>query len=159
MNRILPLLILVALLGCKKDNSTSDLLSKSWRLNARTILTPGNAVNWFHPGTCRSDMIWTYKSNGDFLMEPSGSCISGTSTLIDTVFGKWTLIDNKTIRLEPIATGLAFEAFEFKITRLTSSQLVVLRSENNSLDGRAGGGGYRASTDSDVLVQYEFVPK
>jgi hypothetical protein len=158
MKKYLPLLFIVTFLSCKKAaiDNTPELLSKSWKMTARTILTPfqgtpldGLSNNWYSPGTCYSDIIWTYQKDGNFLNEPSGSCVPGTANGIDTLRGKWSLVENnKTIKVQYISGG--FVDFEFKIIELTSTKMVVQRTE------RTGVGG---SQIMDLLNQYEFQPK
>ncbi len=162
MNKYLPLLIFIIALGCKKEtiDNTPELLSKSWKMTARTILTPfqgtpfeGLSNNWYSPGGCYSDMIWTYKSNGTYQNEPAGSCVPGTANGIDTLRGKWTLIDNnKTIKVDYIGGG--FANFQFKIIELTPLKMVVQRVERTGIAG-AQVSDYR---EMDLLNQYEFIP-
>ena len=157
MKRYLPILMFIIILGCKKEavDNTPELLSKSWKMTGRTILTPfqgtpleGSSNNWYSPGGCYTDMIWTYKRDGSFQNEPAGSCVPGTANGIDTLRGKWTLIDNsKTIKVQYIGGG--FVDFEFKIIEITPTKMVVQRLE------RTGVGG---SQTMDLLNQYEFQP-
>ena len=37
MNKLLPLLLLLAFSGCKKDDNTTDLLTQSWQTTAITV--------------------------------------------------------------------------------------------------------------------------
>ncbi|MCF8342496.1 MAG: lipocalin family protein [Chitinophagaceae bacterium] len=158
MKRYLPILIFITILSCKKEaiDNTPALLSKSWKMTNWTILTPfqgtplqGLSNNWYSPGGCYSDMIWTYKRDGSFQNEPPVSCGPGTANGIDTFRGNWTLIDNsKTIKVQYIGGGPA--DFEFKIIEITTTKMVVQRVE------RTGVGG---SQIMDLLSQYEFQPK
>jgi len=158
MKRLFPILIFIIFLSCKKEavDITPELLSKSWKMTNWTILTPfrgtpleGSSNNWYSPGGCYTDMIWTYKRDGSFQNEPAGSCVPGTANGIDTLRGKWTLIDNsKTIKVQFIGGG--FANFEFKIIDITATKMVVQRVE------RTGVGG---SQIMDLLSQYEFQPK
>jgi len=158
MKRYFPILIFIVILSCKKEavDITPELLSKSWKMTNWTILTPfrgtlleGSSNNWYSPGGCYTDMIWTYKRDGSFQNEPAGSCVPGTTNGIDTLRGKWTLIDNsKTIKVQFIGGG--FANFEFKIIDITATKMVVQRVE------RTGVGG---SQIMDLLSQYEFQPK
>gem|GEM_PF-6947545 len=125
-------------------------------MTGRVILTPlqgtpleGTSNDWFSPGGCYSDMIWTYKRNGEFQNEPAGSCVPGTANGIDTLRGRWALVnDNKVIKVQ--YTGSGFENFEFRIVTLTNTLMVVERVERTSVGG---------SVVLDLLNQYEFVPK
>ena len=159
MKKRLPLLLLfICVLSCKKEyiDATPELLSKSWKMTGRIILTPfqgtpleGLSNNWYSPGGCYSDMIWNYKRDGAFQNEPAGSCVAGTSNGMDTLRGKWTLLNNnKTIKVH--YTGGGFADFEFKIIELTQAKMVVQRTE------RTGVGG---SQVMNLLNQYEFQPK
>lgn len=158
MKRYIPLLFIITCLSCKKEvvDNTPELLTKSWKMTARIILTPfqgtpldGLSNNWYSPGTCYSDIIWTYKKDGNFLNEPSGSCVPGTANGIDTLYGKWNLVENnKTIKVQYIGGG--FADFEFKIIELNSTKMVVQRIERTNVGG---------SQTMDLLNQYEFQPK
>lgn len=163
MKKYLPLLFFITIFSCKKEavDNTPELLSNSWKMTARTILTPfqgtpleGTSNNWYSPGTCYSDIIWTYKRDGTFLNEPAGSCVPGTAAGIDTMYGKWFLInDSKTIKVDYTRGG--FANFEFKIIELTQTKLVVQRVERTGIAG-AQVSDYR---EMDLLNQYEFIPK
>lgn len=159
MKKFLPvILLLFVIAGCTKEDvdSTAELLSKSWKMSGFIILTPfqgtpleGLSNNWFSPGTCYSDIIWTYKKDGTFQNEPAGSCVPGTANGIDTMRGRWTLLDNnKTIKVQYIGDG--FADFEFKIIELTPAKMVVQRTERTAVGG---------SEYLDLLAQYEFQPK
>ena len=163
MKNFLPLILLVTVLGCQKEavDYTPELLSKSWKMTAFTALTPfegtpleGMSNNWFNPGTCWSDMTWTYKQDGTFLNEPAASCIPGTAAVTDTLYGKWSLInDNKTIKVEYTHGG--FANFELNILELTPTKKVVQTIAKTSA-------GTSQATDAvimDLLFQYEFMPK
>ena len=140
---------------------TPELLSKSCKMTAWTILTPfkgtpleGTSNDWYSSGDCYSDMIWTYKKDGTFLNEPAGSCVPGTAAGIDTLYGKWSLLNNsKTIKVDYTRGG--FANFEFKIIELTPTKLIVQRVE------RTGIGAVQISDFKlmDLLNQYEFIPK
>ncbi len=94
-------------------------------------------------------MIWTYKSDGTFLNEPAGSCVPGTANGIDTLRGKWTLVDNN-MTINVVYIGGGFADFQFKIIELTPIKMLVQRVE------RTGVGG---SQIMDLRNQYEFQPK
>ena len=99
-------------------------------------------------------MIWTYKKDGTFLNEPAVSCVPGTNSGIDTLCGKWSLLNNsKTIKVDYTRGG--FANFEFKIIELTPTKLIVQRVE------RTGIGALQVSDFKlmDLLNQYEFIPK
>ena len=163
MKKYLPLLLFITVLSCKKEtiDNTPELLSKSWKMTARTILTSlqgtpleGYSNNWYSSGTCYSDIIWTYKKDGTFLNEPAGSCVPGTAAGIDTMYGKWSLTNNsQTIKVD--YTGGGFANFEFKIIELTPTKMVVQRIERTGIAG-AQVSDYR---EMDLLNQYEFMPK
>lgn len=129
-------------------------------MTARIVLTPfegtpleGYSNDWYSPGTCYSDMTWTYQRNGTFINEPAGSCVPGTSSGIDTLYGKWTLIDSKTIKVD--FTNGGFADFEFTIIELTPAKMIVQRLEHTGI----GGAEVSDYQEMDLLNQYEFVPK
>lgn len=163
MKKFLPFLLIVILFSCQKDDvdNTSGLISKSWKMTGWTILTPfqgtpleGYSNNWYSAGTCYSDMLWTYKNDGTFINEPAGSCVPGTANGIDTLYGKWSLLnDNKVIKV--VYTGGGFADFEFKIIELTPMRMVVQRVERTGI-GSIQAGDFR---EIDLLNQFEFKPK
>lgn len=162
MKKVLPFLLLILLFSCKKDNteSTIRLISGSWKMSAWTILTPfegtpleGYSNNWFKAGTCYSDMLWIYKSDGSFLNVLPGTC-AGASAGFDTLYGRWSLLDNnQTIKVDYTHGGYA--NFKFKIIELSPTKMVVQRVERTGV-AAADVNDYR---EMDLLNQYEFIPE
>jgi hypothetical protein len=153
MKNLLPLLLFLAFLGCKKDNvdKTPELLAKSWKMTAYDCLTPlngtpleGYSTDWFSAGTCRCDQIQTFKLGGTFIYENAPAC-----NFEKDIMGTWTLSDNNTI-INVTSTGGGYGDFSYTIVELTSSKLVVTCIEKTLLPN---------SVIMDLLVKYEFVPK
>jgi len=153
MKNLLHLLLLFAFLGCKKDNTdkTPELLAKSWKMTAYDCLTPlngtpleGYSTDWFMAGTCKSDQIQTFRPGGTFIHENAASC-----NFEKDLMGTWTLSDNNTV-INVTYTGGGYVDFSYTIVELTSSKLVVTRTEKTLLPN---------SVIMDLLIKYEFVPK
>ena len=126
MNKVLPLLIVLAFAGCKKDNDATGLLTRSWQITAIRV---GNTIS-SSPNSCIENRIWTFQKDGSFLSEPSPNCTPGGADFI--INGTWNLVDNKTLKIEG---GGSLEA---QIVLLTKSRLVLRREAN-----LGGGGGSR----------------
>src|SRR5687768_12085416 len=99
MNKVLVLLIVLAFAGCKKDNDTTALLTRSWQLTAMTMkTTTGESISRII-NNCDDRRTYTFREDGNFLSEPSAGCISnGRPT--DVLSGTWTLIDKKILKAE-----------------------------------------------------------
>ena len=149
MIKFLPLLLLVGFLSCKKEVApipTTELLSKSWKMTNRTVLTPlagtpfeGMPTNWFGGNPCISDKIQTFQPDGTFLHEKANTCTNDVQYK-----GTWMLTaNNKNIDIK--YTGGGYEDFNYILIELTSSKLKVQKIESV--------GAYH------LLIMYEFVPK
>ena len=153
MKNLLPMLLLLTIWGCKKDNvdKTPELLSKSWKMTAWTVLTPfegtplqGLSTDWFDASPCVADAISTFKIGGTFTLQTVATC-----NFQDTYNGVWALSNNsKVINVTFIGSG--YSDFSYTIVELTSSKLIVTRLEKTGLEN---------SEVMDLLMRYEFVPK
>lgn len=155
MIRCLPLMLVLLLSGCSKDSGpdTAELLTRSWSLTAKSIVsslegTPLAAFerNRLVPGTCLSDMGWTFKPGGDFQHETAPSCTQPSSPDVTTYVGKWTLGNNGST-LNIVYTGSGFGKMNFTIISITSTELVMERMEKEGL---------AVNEFVDVRMQYRF---
>lgn len=138
MSKVLLLLIVLAFTGCKKDNDTTGLLTRSWQVTAITMKTEtgekiSRAIN-----SCDESRVYTFRQDGIFLSEPTPGCILNGPT--EVFNGTWTLIDKNILKVEA-QSGSSAMYLDSDIVILTKSKL-VLRT-GLTLDGRAGvrGGG------------------
>src|SRR5688572_7107461 len=105
LKNYLPLLFCISLLSCKKESidHTAELLSKSWKMSAWTVLTPlegtpldGTSTNWMGANDCYSGRIQIFKPGGIFIHEKASICINDTDYT-----GLWTLSEkNKAINVK-----------------------------------------------------------
>lgn len=158
MIRYLPLMFVLLLNGCSKDNEpdTEALLAQTWRLTARSIVSSVEGTplevfvrDRFVPGTCFSDMGWTFKPGGKFQHETAPSCMQPGEPDVTTYVGKWTLENNgKTLKIVP--TGPGIRNMNFDIVSITSTELVIEQMERQSMAG---------DVYVDVRMQYRFMPR
>jgi hypothetical protein len=151
MIKVLPLIIVLAFAGCKKDNGKTDLLTRSWQVTAITMKTAGEtiprAIN-----SCDDSRIYTFRQDGSFTSEPSAGCIlTGPA---DVLNGTWTLIDKKILKVEARG-GSGAMYLDSDIVMLTKSKL-VLRTWI-TLDGRegvrGGTGGFGGGVGSQLIIE------
>ena len=145
MNKLLPLLIVLAFASCKKDNEKTGLLTRSWQLTAMTTKTAAGESISMVINSCDDSRIYTFRQDGSFLSEPSAGCILNGPT--DVLNGTWTLIDKNILKVEAQG-GISAMYLDSDIVMLTKSKL-VLRTWL-TIDGRAvfrggGGGGFGGS--------------
>lgn len=151
MKQLFILLTMLTCFSCRKDevvDRTPELLTKSWKMTAWDVITPlqgtplaGQSPNWYSPGGCYSEMLWTYQPNGDLVIKDAPTCVpSGSSGVYNS---KWTLANgNKEINI----SGSPFASFTYTIVSLNSTKLVVQRNENV---------GYSGGT-INLLIQREY---
>ena len=132
MNKLLPLLIVLAFAGCKKDNNTTDLLTRSWQITAVTTKTNDGVSTPWNISSCDENKIWTFKNDGNFSMEPLSNCIS--NGFVDVFNGRWILTDDKILTIDAQGGNGAIY-FEAEIVKLTKSKLII--RVWLTLDGRA----------------------
>ena len=145
MNKLLPLLIVLAFASCKKDNDTTSLLTRSWQVTAITTKAAAGESISMVINSCDDSRIYTFRQDDSFLSEPSAGCILNGPT--DVLNGTWTLIDKKILKVEAQG-GSSGMYLDSDIVMLTKSKL-VLRTWITP-DGRAGvrsggGGGFAGS--------------
>jgi hypothetical protein len=68
MNKLLPLLLLLAFSGCKKDDNTTDLLTQSWQTTAITVKIADGSTISRDISSCDNNRIYTFRKDGSFLM-------------------------------------------------------------------------------------------
>jgi len=153
MKNLLPMLLLLTIWGCKKDNvdKTPELLSKSWKMTAWTVLTPfegtplqGVSTDWFDANPCVADAISTFIIDRTFTLQTVATC-----NFQDTYYAVWTLSNNSKV-INVTFTHGGYSDFSYTIVELTASKLIVTRLEKTGLPN---------SEVMDLLMRYEFVPK
>jgi hypothetical protein len=152
MNKVLPLLIVLAFAGCKKDNDTAGLLTRSWQITARTTKTNADVSIPMDISSCDYNKIWTFKKDGSFSSEPSPACVA--NGFVDVFNGTWILTGDKTLKIEAQG-GSGAMYLDADIVMLTKSKL-ILRTWL-TLDGREGvrgGGGGFAGAGSQVITEF-----
>ncbi len=152
MWKLLLFFFLFSVVGCKKEvsDNTPQLLAKSWKMTAWTVLTPlqgtvlaGVSQNWMGASACVSDKIQTFKLGGVFIHEQAVTCTNDRD-----YNGSWTLSDNnKSIHVK--YTGGGYPDFRYTIIELTNMSLKVQRLERSVVPGG----------EMDLLMQYEFQPQ
>lgn len=137
--------------SCKKEtvnDRTPELLARSWKMTAWDVITPlqgtpleGQSSNWYTPGGCYSEMLWTFQTDGNLIIKDAPSCIpSGTTGIYNS---SWALKNNNK---ELEISGSPFGIFTFTIISLAPTKLVVQRNENV---------GYSGGT-INLLIQREY---
>lgn len=138
-------------LSCKKEtvnDKTPELITKSWKITAWDVITPlqgtpleGQSSNWYAPGGCYSEMLWTFQTAGTLVIKDPPSCIpSGTTGVYNST---WALTNNNK---ELNISGYPFGSFTYTIISLTPTKLVVQRNENV---GYSGG-------EINLIIQREY---
>ena len=148
MNKLLPLLLLLIFAGCKKDDNTTDLLTRSWQTTAVTVKTNG-ITSSEDISLCSVNRIFTFRKDGSFLNEQSPGCTpTGSSYVFD---GTWSLTDKKNLRAVA-QNGGSEMVFEGEIITLTNSRLVI-----RTIVDVFGGGGRAGFPISEVTN--DFAPR
>ena len=151
MNKLLPLLLLLALSGCKKDDNTTDLLTQSWQTTAVIVKIADGSTISRDISSCDNNRIYTFQKDGSFLNEPTPGCIS--SGPAETYNGTWTLIDKKILKVEAQG-GSSGMYLDSDIVMLTKSKLVLRTwiTPDSRAGVRSGGGGGFAG--SKVITEF-----
>lgn len=133
MYKFLPLLMVLAFAGCKKDNDTTDLLTRSWQITAITTKTNRGVSIPMDISSCDYNKIWTFRKDGSFSAEASSNCVSNGP--VDILNGTWILVDNKILKIDAQGGSSAMYV-DADVVRLTKSKLVL--RVGITIDGRAG---------------------
>ena len=152
MKKVLPLLMVLAFAGCKKDNDTTGLLTRSWQVTAITMKTAADETISRVINSCDDSRIYTFRENGSFLSEPSPGCIINGPT--EVLNGAWKVFDKNILKVEAQGGSSAIY-LDADIVMLTKSKL-VLRT-GITLDGRegvrgVGGGGFGGGFGVSQLI-------
>ena len=151
MKKLLPLVLLFLFFSCKKEeaekNNNAQLLVRSWKMTAWSVLTPlqgtpleGVSTNWMGASACVSDKIQMFNRDGSFLHAKAATC-NGDSDYN----GVWSLSDNNTkVNVKYVGGGLA--DFSYKIIELNVLKLKVQRLERTATSGG----------EMNLLMEYEF---
>ena len=151
MKKLLPLLILITFLGCKKEdvesNNNAQLLLRNWKMTGWTVLTPlegtplaGVSTNWMGASACVSDKIQRFNKDGSFLHAQASTCTGDRD-----YNGVWTFSDNNTtVNVKYVGGGYA--DFSYKIMELNVLKLRVHKLEKTSTSGG----------EMSLLMEYEF---
>jgi hypothetical protein len=152
MNKVLLLIIVLAFAGCKKDNDTTDLLTRSWQITARTTKTNAGVSIPMDISSCDDKRIWTFKKDGSFSSEPSPNCVANGP--VDILNGTWVVIDNKILKVEAQGGSNALYV-DADIVKLTKSRLIL--RIGLTLDGResirVGDGGF-GGYESQLITEF-----
>jgi hypothetical protein len=140
MKQLILILLSFLFISCKKEivnDRTRELLTKSWKMTSLDVITPlsgtpleGQSSNWYTPGGCNSEMIWTFEKGGNLVIKDALSCIpSGTNGVYTN---SWVLTNNN---MQLDISGSPFGNFTYKLMSLTATKLVVQRNENVGYSG------------------------
>lgn len=140
MKHLVFILTAFLFFSCKKEtvnDRTPELLTNSWKMTAWDVVTPlqgtpleGRSSNWYSPGGCYSEMVWTFEVGGTLVVKDAPSCIpSGTIGIYNST---WILTNNNK---ELNISGSPFGNFTYTIISLTPTKLVVQRNENVGYSG------------------------
>jgi hypothetical protein len=143
---ILVLLLLVLGISCSKDDknvplpvSRAQLLARSWKQSDLLAAIPGGTPNSVFNTVltaCQRDNIWTFSSDGTYVVtEGASKCNAGDPDTATS--GTWQLIENDT---KIIIDDIKEAPQTLAIAELTSSSLKITGTQiiqGNTVNGTA----------------------